>query len=149
MKYLITIIIITFMWIIWFSFAENFPYQDKSVIWNDIKMDYSNTKMKNIIAPWDSAWEKIRDKYLPWTKDQAHPIIYYVSKVINYFLWLLAFFTFIIILWWASMTFTWKTDEWVKKWIQFMKMWIITIIIIWISWLISMFIFNIYNSWVK
>ena len=149
MKYLITIII-TFMLIIWFSFAEDdFPYQDKTVIWNDIKMDYSNTKMEDIIAPWDSAWEKIREKYLPWAKDQDHPIPYYVSKVINYFLWMLAFFTFIVILWWASMTFTWKTDDWVKKWMKFMKMWIIVIIVIWISWLISMFIFNIYNSWAK
>ena len=149
MKYLITIII-AFMWIIWFSFAgDDFPYQDRSVIWNDIKMNYSNTKMEDIIAPWDSAWEKIRDKFLPWIKEKEHPISYYVSKVINYFLWMLAFFTFIVILRWASMTFTWKTDDWVKKWIKFMKMWIIVIIVIWISWFISMFIFSIYNSWIN
>jgi len=137
-------IIITFMWIIWVSFADDFPYNS-----SDVKMNYNDTKMQNIVSPWDSAWEKIRDKYLPWVKNKDHPIVYYVSKVINYFLWMLAFFTFLVITWWSSMTFTWKTDEWIKKWMKFIKMWIIVIIVIWVSWLISMLIFNIYNSWVN
>lgn len=148
MKYIITLILI-FIELSSFSFAESFPYHDKWVVNSDTEMDFNSNKMNNIITPWDSAWEKIRDKYLPDSKNQENPASYYISKVINYFLWLLAFFTFIVIAWWASMTFTWKTDEWVKKWIQFMKMWIIAIIIIWISWLISMFIFDIYNSWMN
>ena len=43
-----------------------------------------------------------------------------------------------------SMVFTGKTDEWIKKWGKFIKMAIIAIITIWVSWLISMWVISIY-----
>jgi len=139
MKYLI-IFIILIIWTINFSFSEeDFPY------WKD----YDETKWKELLIWNKTAIDKIKNTYLPDLKDEENPMSYYISIIINYFLGMLAFFTFLVILWWASLTFTWKTDEWIKKWMQYMKIWIIVIIVIWVSWLISMFIFSIYNSWIK
>lgn len=138
MKYLISLIIIISS-IIWFSFAENFPYNG----------NFNTTNWEEMLIWKNSSAVPIAKKYLWSAKSEKHPIAYYISTVINYFLWLLAFFTFLVLLTWISMTFFWKSNEWIKKWKKYIKISTIVIIVIWVSWLISMFIFSIYNSWIK
>lgn len=141
-KLLLSIIIViwfTFSWM--FTFAEDFPYDG----------NFDTTSTKEALWIWNSAsaWDKIAQKYLSESVSKQNPISFYVSKALNYFLGILAFVTALVIMRWFSMVFTNKSEEWLKKWFTFMKMWIIVIIIIWASWLISMAIFHVYNSWVK
>lgn len=138
MKYIISLIV-ALISITWFSFTDNFPYD-----WN-----YDTNNWRDMLIWNNSSTKKIIDKYIPEVENKEHPIAYYISTVINYFLWILAFITFIVIIRWVSMTFIWKSNEGIKKWVQYIKKGIIIIVIIWASWLVSMLIFNIYNSWVK
>jgi len=106
-----------------------------------------NDSIKNIVIPKNdnSTLDQLSKSFL-WTdfRNQSSPAVYYISKFINYFLSILAFIAFIVLVYWFSMVFTGKTDEWIKKWGKFIKMAIIAIIIIWVSWLISMWIISIY-----
>jgi len=129
---------------------ENFPYTLSSDSDNSIVVtNNDNSSLKSIVTPqdWDSTLYKISKDYL-WTdfSEQSHPIAFYVSKMVNYFLGILAFIAFLVLIYWFSTVFTGKTDEWVKKWGKYLKIAIIAIIIIWVSWLISMWIFSIYNT---
>ena len=103
--------------------------------------------MKDIIIPnnKNSTLDQLSKSFL-WTdfRSEGNPAIYYISKFINYFLSILAFIAFMILVYGFSMVFTGKTDEWIKKWGKFIKMAIIAIITIWVSWLISMWVISIY-----
>lgn len=139
---LISIILSILYGTIWFANNGKFLYND---------IDYGTSSTKTALGIWNSssAWEQIAKKFLKDATKQKHPITFYVARAVNYFLGILAFWTFLVIVWWFSMVFTQKTDEWLKKGFKFMKIWIIVIIVIWVSWLISMGIFHIYNSWVN
>jgi hypothetical protein len=118
-----------------------------TVLWEDFPytMPVENPEnMQDIVD--NSALEQISLDYM-WDdfQDKQSPAEYYISTVINYFLWILAFFAFLVLAYWFSMVWTDKTDEWVKKWYKYIKMAIFSIIVIGISWLISIWIFYIYN----
>lgn len=131
------IIIITFIvYLFWAHYCiwniYNFPYK--------VQENWVN---KEILQNEDSAWKKLKKNFF-WDKD--YTTSNFISIIINYFLSILAIIALIFMFRWASFVFTWKTDEWIKKWKKFMTMALLAIFIIWVSWLISMFIFNIYNQ---
>jgi len=139
----IILIIISIASLFSFSYAKwfdininewNFPYEEERA-----------NSMKDILQHSD-AWD-IADNFV-WSdiKSQRSPISYYISKVINYFLVILGFIAFLSLLYWFSLVFTDKTDEWIKKWYKFIKIAAIAIIVIWVSWLFSMWIFHIYSN---
>ncbi len=126
-----------------FSYSSDFPYQ----VWNE-------ESVKNVVwteKMWPFEQKDVMDditKAYLWDDDikgHSSPFVYYVSKVINYFLAILAFIAVVILLYGFSLVFTDKTDEWIKKWMKYVKMASIAIIVIWVSWLFSMWIFYIYN----
>jgi len=126
---------------------QDFPY---TLSTNSNHMGISvnpNDSIKDIVIPKNdnSTLDKISKNFL-WTdfRNQSSPAVYYISKFINYFLSILAFIAFIVLVYWFSMVFIGKTDEWIKKWGKFIKMAIIAIITIWVSWLISMWVISIY-----
>lgn len=127
--------------------AEDFPYT-LSTASNHITVSTDDNKsMKDIVIPnnKNSTLDQLSKSFL-WTdfRSEDNPAIYYISKFINYFLSILAFIAFIVLVYGFSMVFTGKTDEWIKKWGKFIKMAIIAIITIWVSWLISMWVISIY-----
>ncbi len=126
--------------------GEDFPYKDI----NNVSISTDNDKsLKDIVIPKhnNSTLDKLSKSFL-WTdfSDQSDPAVYYISKFINYFLSILAFIAFIVLVYWFSMVFTGKTDEWIKKWGKFIKMAIVAIVVIWVSWLISMWVISIYTQ---
>jgi len=136
--------LVSLIWLTSISFAwplieinrnYDFPYEEERA-----------DSMKDILKHSDV--DDLANAYL-WNNEvqtQRSPISYYISKVINYFLVILAFISFLVLLYWFSLVFTDKTDEWLKKWYKYIKMAAIAIIVIWISWLFSMWIFSIYNN---
>ena len=137
----VIISVLIFIWLIWYSSARieinndyDFPYEEERA-----------DSMKDILDK--SNVDELADSFL-WSEaiNKESPMSYYISKVINYFLVILAFISFLVLLYWFSLVFTDKTDEWLKKWYKYIKMAAIAIIVIWISWLFSMWIFSIYNN---
>ena len=128
---------------------EGFPYTLSTNSNHIITTTNNNKSLKDIVIPEskNSTLDKISKAFL-WTDfyDKSNPAAFYISKFVNYFLGILAFISFITLVYWFSLVFTWKTDEWIKKWGKFLKMSIISIIVIWVSWLISMWIFWIYST---
>ena len=116
-------------------FAEDFPYNIQQP-----------TSMKDYVEWNNSSIKKIAQDYAGDDINQDTPASYYISKVINYFLAILGFIAFLVLAYWFSLVFTDKTDEWVKKWYKFIKMASIALIIIWVSWLISIWFINIYAT---
>jgi len=130
----IIIFLILILWI-WFCFADDFPYDNVS---NDpsLKEGIDNQQAQNIAETYVGAETVQKDT----------PAEYYISTVINYFLSILAFISFLVLVYGFSLVFVDKTDEWVKKWYKFIKIAAIALIVIWVSWLISMWIINIYTN---
>ncbi len=120
-------------------YSEEFPYQVNKI-----------RKMEDVVNSNQSSIKKIWENYI-WNEviNREFPASYYISTVINYFLWILWFIAVLILLYWFSLVFTDKTDEWIKKWYKFIKMASIAIIVIWVSWLISMWFINIYAEHVS
>ncbi len=117
-------------------FAEDFPYEVQQP-----------TSMQDFVEWNDSAIKQVAQDYVgDETINEDNPASYYVAKVINYFLAILGFIAFLVLAYGFSLVFTDKTDEWVKKWYKFIKMASIALIIIWISWLISIWFINIYAT---
>ena len=119
----------------WFSFMENFPYQNVSDT-PSLKEGIQNEEAKDIAQTY--VWED--------AINQDSPAEYYISTVINYFLSILAFISFLVLAYGFSLVFTDKTDEWVKKWYKFIKIAAIALIVIWVSWLISIWVISIYTQ---
>ena len=122
-----------------YSYSNDFPYiihNSESVNTILIQNDNHNSTI----------W-KISDIFL-WDgiSEEENPIAFYISTVLNYFLYILAFISFIVLIYWFSLVFIDKTDEGIKKWWKYIKITIIALIIIWISWLFSIWIFHIYNT---
>jgi len=144
------ILIISLLWLFVSVFVvnwEDFPYTlstDSGAILSD---QVSTWSLWEIVIPdnTNSTLDQLSQSFL-WTdfRDQTSPAVFYISKFVNYFLSILAFIAFIVLVYWFSMVFTGKTDEWIKKWGKFIKMAIIAIITIWVSWLISMWVISIY-----
>jgi len=134
-KILLSVIIL--LWVVWFSIADDFPYENVD----------SSENMNQIINNDNSAIKQIWDTYV-WenTLNEDSPAEYYISKVLNYFLSITWFISFLVLAYWFSLVFTEKSDEWIKKWYKYIKMASIALIIIWLSWLISTWIFYIYNN---
>lgn len=134
-----------------FSYADDdFPYtlNTSEDVSTDTTVSDNGTSLKDIVNPWDTnstIW-KISEAFL-WNNisEKEHPIAFYVSMVLNYFMAILAFISFIILVYGFMLVFTGKTDEWIKKWWKYIKITTISLIIIWVSWLFSMWIFHIYN----
>ncbi len=109
---------------------------------------------ENQNAQWlkDTIWEtnKIVNAFVDEnTLKQKSPMMYYLSKVINYFLWILWLVAVITLIYWFSLAFTsYKSEEWMKKWYKYIQYAVIAIIIIWVSWLIAKFMFQAYFEWV-
>jgi len=83
------------------------------------------------------------------TLKEKSPIMFYLSKVINYFLWILGLVAVITLIYGFSLVFTSvKSEEWMKKWYKYIQYAVIAIIIIWISFLIAKFMFQAYFEWV-
>ena len=133
-KLLVTISLLIWVFV-WFSHAEDFPYENVSNT-PSLKEWIENEQAQNIAETY--VWEN--------TIDQNSPAEYYISTVINYFLSILWFISFLILAYGFSLVFVEKTDEWVKKWYKFIKIAAIALIVIWISWLISIWIINIYAN---
>ena len=129
--------------------ASNFPYtlstKNHHII---VSTDNDNDSLKDIVISKhnDSTLDKLSKSFL-WTdfSDQSDPAVYYISKFINYFLGILSFIAFLVLVYGFSMVFTGKTDEWIKKWWKYIKMAIVAIIVIWVSWLIAMWVISIYT----
>ena len=117
------------------SSSSDFPYSE----WNEesIKDSLNHSKFGEIANDFADTNE---------IQTKQSPIAYWISKIINYFLALLSFIAVIVLIYWFSLVFANKTDEWVKKWYKYVKFATIAIIIIWISWLISSWFFYIYNE---
>ena len=130
----ILLVLISIIWIN-FCLAGDFPYEN---VWDNpsLKESIENNQTKNIAETyvWDEAI------------NQNTPAEYYISTVINYFLSILAFISGLVLIYGFSLVFTDKTDEWVKKWYKFIKMAVIALIVIWISWLISSWFISIYSK---
>ena len=127
---------------------EDFPYA-LSTDSNNVSISTDNNKsLKDIVISdnKNSTLDKLSESFL-WTdfSDQSDPAIYYISKFINYFLGILSFIAFLVLVYGFSMVFTGKTDEWIKKWWKYIKMAIVAIIVIWVSWLIAMWVISIYT----
>jgi len=133
-KLLVTISLLIWVFV-WFSHAEDFPYENVSNT-PSLKEWIENEQAQNIAETY--VWEN--------TIDQNSPAEYYISTVINYFLSILWFISFLVLAYGFSLVFVEKTDEWVKKWYKFIKIAAIALIVIWISWLISIWIINIYAN---
>ena len=118
-----------------FCLAEDFPYENVSDT-PSLKEWIENEQTQNIAETY--VWDE--------TIQQDSPAEYYISTVINYFLSILAFISFLVLAYGFSLVFVDKTDEWVKKWYKFIKIAAIALIVIWVSWLISMWIINIYAN---
>jgi len=134
MKKILTIILVIISWFISnYSISATFPYQQEN----------SNT-MKDILEK--SNMDDISETFLWEATHNNYPITYYVAKVINYFLIITWFIAVVVLFYWFSLVFTqWRSDESMKKAYQFIKMTIISIIIIWISYLFSSWVMSIYN----
>ncbi len=144
------IFIISLIWLFVSIFVvnwEDFPYTLSTDSNASLSDQIKTWSLWEIVIPDDtnSTLDQLSQSFL-WTdfRDEDNPAIYYISKFINYFLSILAFIAFIILVYWFSMVFTGKTDEWIKKWGKFIKMAIIAIITIWVSWLIAMWVISIY-----
>ena len=137
-KILVTISLLILWGLAWFSYAEDFPYEN---VWNNptLKESIENEQTKNIAETY--VWDE------PINQDS--PAEYYISTVINYFLSILWFISFLVLAYGFSLVFVEKTDEWVKKWYKFIKIASIALIVIGISWLISIWIINIYVNHVR
>jgi len=126
---------------------EDFPYTLSTDSNASLSDQIQTWSLKEIVIPDDtnSTLDQLSQSFL-WTdfRDEDSPAVYYISKIINYFLSILAVIAFIVLVYWFSMVFTGKTDEWIKKWGKFIKMAVISIIVIWVSWLISMWVISIY-----
>jgi len=129
------ILIISFIIWTWFCFMEDFPYQNVSDT-PSLKEGIQNEEAKDIAQTY--VWED--------AINQDSPAEYYISTVINYFLSILAFISFLVLAYGFSLVFTDKTDEWVKKWYKFIKIAAIALIVIWVSWLISIWVISIYTQ---
>jgi len=115
---------------------EEFPYEVQQP-----------TSMQDFVEWNDSAIKQVAQDYVgDETINEDNPASYYIAKVINYFLAILSFIAFLVLAYGFSLVFTDKTDEWVKKWYKFIKMASIALIIIWVSWLISIWFINIYAT---
>ena len=119
----------------WFCFMEDFPYQNVSDT-PSLKEGIQNEEAKDIAQTY--VWED--------AINQDSPAEYYISTVINYFLSILAFISFLVLAYGFSLVFTDKTDEGVKKWYKFIKIAAIALIVIWVSWLISIWVISIYTQ---
>ena len=144
------IFIISFLWLFLSLFvvnAESFPYTLSTDSHHITVSTDDNKSMKDIVIPnnKNSTLDQLSKSFL-WTdfRSEDNPAIYYISKFINYFLSILAFIAFIVLVYGFSMVFTGKTDEWIKKWSTYLKMAVVAIITIWVSWLISMWVISIY-----
>ena len=133
-KLLVTISLLIWVFV-WFSHAEDFPYENVSNT-PSLKEWIENEQAKDIAETY--VWDD--------TINQNSPAEYYISTVINYFLSILWFISFLVLAYGFSLVFVEKTDEWVKKWYKFIKIAAIALIVIWISWLISIWIINIYAN---
>jgi len=133
-KNILLIVLLSFSFLN-FSFSEDFPYVISKPTTNNDFIEKDNSSMKKIAESF--LWEEV---------DQDYPASYYISKVINYFLAILAFISILTILYGFSFVFFDKTEEWMKKWYKFIKISIIALVAIWVSWLISMWFFGIYSN---
>lgn len=107
---------------------------DKDNLWSDSLRQWTK----------DIAW---------WIKDIAKPnvnnstqakvyTLYFVKKIVDYFLMLLAFFALIYLLYnlYFILTAAWDDNKF-KKWFDWIKLTGFVIIWIWLSWLIISFVF--------
>jgi hypothetical protein len=134
-------IILAIAWIIAFSIAEDFPYSVKTV-------DDEGQVNKNIVESSQSTINQVAQDYI-WNDvvSDNDPAILYISKVINYFLWILWFIAFLVLIYWFSLVYTGgDSSASFQKWTKYVKGAIIAIIVIWISWLISSWFISIYSS---
>ena len=116
------------------NWNEDFPYKEERADSMKDILQHSNINELSENFVWDDA-----------TK-QSHPLSFYISKVINYFLAIIWFIAVLSLIYGFSLTYTQKSNEWVKKWYKFIKIATIAIIVIWISWLFASWIFYIYNN---
>ena len=145
MKKIILTLLIWLTFVFNWAFSIDFNVTDENDFPYDV--DTSNDWVEKVL---DKALDENKDfaKDIVWEESLQNksPIIYYISKVINYFLAILAFMSFIVLAFWLTKVFTVNnTDAEFKKAWKYIWASSVAIVIIWISWLFSMWVFNIYN----
>ncbi len=125
---------------------EKFPYWESYLL---SPTDDSKQIAKEIVS---NEWVFNKLLEILWLQSyssQDWSAVSYVQTVVNYFLWVLAFISLIVLIYWFyKILFT--TDKFwdsVNQWKKYLRAWIIWIVWIWLSWLIVSFLFYLVKKW--
>ncbi len=133
------------------NWEENFYYNYSS----DTNMNEDKTDIAWIIKHENidndsSILYKIREMFwLVWdTYDSDEPAVNYIKKIINIVLSLVWFISLLLTIYAFYLMLFSKQDDWLSKAKKILKWVWLAILILWISYFITSFIFYLYNVWV-
>ncbi len=148
MKYLLSLLII---WLVSFSLITGFNYVEDSSAGFVI---FSN---KNSEIPYCQSWDKdcwlegwidaIKDVDNTKSDEKASE---FIQRIVVYVLWFLQLIAVLIIIysWFVLLTWVWDEEK-AKKTKQIITYTVLWLIIIWLAYPISKFIFDILNGWTQ
>ena len=163
-KLLRSILSITIIWFIWYSFClwnlfwdgrtsttSDFPYQDHNVDKLDCGDDYTNlwdcTSIKEDTSGDDTIIRRLLAQFwLDYSKDRDLKFIDYLKAVMNMALWLLSMIALVMTIYTFYMMFFSENSAGIKKAKWNLIGIFIALGIIWLAWLIVSFIFWRYES---
>jgi hypothetical protein len=138
------------VWVLWVNAQQDFPYDvgvtntsttDNLDIWKIIKTDAvqpSNSILNKIYWFLGLQWPT----YMQWDKKAE----YYIKMVLNMALGLVSFISLVLIIYSFYLIFFVKEEEWIWKAKKMLTWVFIALAVMWFSWLIVSFIFNIYKT---
>jgi len=138
-----------FVWTIWVNAEDVFPY-DVGTIGDTAteNLDIGDIIKTDAIQPSNSILNRLYWLFgLQWDNYQwEKKALNYVKMVLNMVLGLVSFVSLILIIYSFYLIFFVKQEEWVAK-AKKMLIWVfIALAIMWLSWLIVSFIFDIYKT---
>lgn len=119
----------------------DFPYEEDPGA--DATVELDDVLRENVVEPKDSLFnELIRTFWLDY--DWESLAVHYFSDIINYFLSVASFFALMMMIYWFYLMFFNTKEDAVEKAKKIMKWVVITFFIIWLSWFMVSWFFNIF-----
>lgn len=136
--------------IVWVNAQQDFPYDvDMANPTNSDNLDIWEIVKTDSIQPANSILNKLYwllglqwSTYTQWDKKAE----YYITMVLNMVLGLVSFISLILIIYSFYLIFFVKQEEWVAKAKKMLIGVFIALAIMWLSWFIVSFVFDIYNT---
>jgi len=128
-----------------FLFDTSFPYGE----WYTQSPTDNSVLLTKQMSDSDIFSKLVDILWVQYYATSQNPALYYIKIVVNYFLWILAFIALVVLIYgFYSILFDWKkSEESLQIWRKYVKASIISIVWIWLSWLIVSFIFYVVSKW--